>query len=226
MIELVNDDEVAKRVGHKKYSIEQLIDKMQQWVKENGRIPIAVDFSGNPRYPSQDTYQKEFGSWNNALADAGLVIREKYSKRPTRDKLIEILQQWVKENGRIPVEQEFRNNPKYPSYGTYYNEFGSWNNALAHAELVIRQKNKIYSREQLIEIMQKWVKNKDRIPTRNEFVNNPDYPSFQTYVIEFGSWADALITAGFEPNDTTTMSRKAEIQTLQEFKTEGAIDLS
>lgn len=43
-LELVNNDEVKK----KKYSRKELIEKLQQWVKENGRIPKVEDFKNNP----------------------------------------------------------------------------------------------------------------------------------------------------------------------------------
>lgn len=71
--------------------------------------------------------------------------------------------------------------------------------------------------------MQEWIKENGKIPVRDDF----NSPSYVTYEREFGSWTDAIkIITGFESNDNSTRSRKAEIQTLSEFKTEGAVDLS
>lgn len=157
-----------------------------------------------------------------------ITTRRRYDKEILRDReqLIKKLQEWVNENGRIPKEFDLLHNPKYPSYVTYAKVFGSWDNALITAGIGIRQAKKKYTTKQLIEILQKWGKDNDKIPAIKDFDKNKNLPSFQTYTNEFGSWGNALTEAGFKPNDVKTRSRHGEVQTISEFKTVGAIDLS
>ena len=152
------------------------------------------------------------------------------TKKYTRSRLIEILQKWEKDNGKIPEEKDFTNKG-LPYYTTYVNEFGTWNKVLEAAGFETRGPNgrigyNKYTRKQLIEILQKWEKDNGKIPTEKDFRDNPKYPSFMTYINEFSSWNSALIIAGFKPDNEASRSREAELQTISEFKTEGAIDLS
>lgn len=109
----------------KKYNREELIEKIQQWERENGRPPTAKELENNPKYPSLSPYRREFGTLNNAIREAVLIP----GKFLTRKELIEKLQQWTRENGRPPVAKDFMNNHKYPSISKFLKEFGYWNNA-------------------------------------------------------------------------------------------------
>jgi len=148
-------------------------------------------------------------------------------KKYTREILIQRMQQFVKENGRSPKAEDFKNNPNYPSYTPYMKEFGTWNKALEASGLEVNLVQDYYNKEILIEKMLQWAREHDGIPPRQEdFEHNPKYPSTKPYVNEFGNWNNAKIAAGFEPYDEATKSRLGEVQTISEFKTEGAIDLS
>jgi len=108
-----------------------LLEIIRYFYYREGRIPLMVDFNNNPKYPSCTAYQRVFGSWNNAIREAGLQPRQKgggifYSD----EELLKTLIQFFEEKGRLPVEEDFVNNPKYPSHQTYYRRFGSWGNAL------------------------------------------------------------------------------------------------
>jgi len=66
----------------------------------------------------------------------------------TKESLIEDLQKFYKENGRIPKYKDFKNkNGEYCGVATYINNFGSWNNALKIAGFItykeIRDKCKL-----------------------------------------------------------------------------------
>lgn len=160
------------------------------------------------------------------IEEVARTIKVARSRKYTRQKLIENIQQWAKEHdGRIPRYQDFRNNQQFPSTQAYISEFGTWNNSLEAAELGVNKD--IYTIQQLIEKMQQWAKEHDELPpTTADFTNNPKYPSVLPYIKQFGSWNNAKMAAGFKPNDETTRSRQGELQTLSEFKTHNAVDLS
>lgn len=151
---------------------------------------------------------------------------EKRKKKYTRQELIEKIQQWTREHNGIPPKQEdFTNNPRYPGFVTIKREFETWNNGLEAAGFEVNVMTDC-SREKLIEKMKQFERENRRSPTERDFKNNPRYPSCMTYVNEFGSWIKALTAAGFKPNDKSTRGRLGEVQTLSEFKTGGAVDLS
>lgn len=55
-----------------KYTRIQLLSFLVQSYEKNGRIPIELDFNNSPKYPNFSTYIRHFGSWNNAIREAGL----------------------------------------------------------------------------------------------------------------------------------------------------------
>ena len=88
-------------------------------------------------------------------------------------------------------------------------------------------KKRFHTRKQLIEILQQWIKKNERIPSQSDFDKNPELPNYKTYTNEFDSWPNAIVAAGFKPNDTTvSRGRQGEMQTISEFKTECVVDLS
>ena len=75
---------------NRRYTRKELLDFMRQFYEENGRPPMKDDFTNNPEYPSAGTYQIVFGSWNNAIIEAGLYINEggiQYSEEELLDYL-------------------------------------------------------------------------------------------------------------------------------------------
>lgn len=155
----------------------------------------------------------------------------KRTKKYSRQQMIEKLQELEKEKGKIPEEKDLVNNPKYPSFGTYINEFVTWNNALIEAgfEPNKRGYDAYHTKETCIKDIQQWTNKHNGIPPiSTDFNDNPKYPSRSTIQKLFGTWNNAIIAAGFKPNklETTAKGRKGEIQTLSEFRTEGVIDLS
>ncbi len=63
---------IFEKLNTDKYTDEQLIDKLKEYVIKYGKVPTQIDIDKNPGYPSVGTYQRHFGSWNNALKAAGL----------------------------------------------------------------------------------------------------------------------------------------------------------
>lgn len=110
----------------------ELLNYLKDFYEKNGRVPVASDFKNNPEYPNVDTYRKRFGSWSKALILVGMDIYKKVRRNKiyTDDELLNYLKDFYEENGRIPVKNDFENNPGYPGFSTYQKRFGSWNKAL------------------------------------------------------------------------------------------------
>lgn len=104
-LELVDSNEVKKKCNVK-YKRELLIEKIQQFVKANGRLPTEYDFNKDPKYPHYATYQREFGSWNNALAMAGYKLNDHITR--ARQGEIQTISEF-KTEGMIDLSGQNRN---------------------------------------------------------------------------------------------------------------------
>ena len=56
------------------WSKDNILTKLKEFTLSNNRSPIALDFSNDINYPSHQTVVNHFGSWNQALLEAGLEI--------------------------------------------------------------------------------------------------------------------------------------------------------
>jgi len=109
---------------------EYLLEFLRQFHRKERRVPKEIDFRNNLKYPSSKTYQRVFGSWNNAIKLAGLEVNHpKKIRLYTDEELLKYLIQFYEENGRAPTEVDFIIGD-YPDPTTYKRRFGSWNNAL------------------------------------------------------------------------------------------------
>lgn len=110
-----------------------LLEFLRYFYYKEGRVPFLIDFDSNKNYPSPKVYMKVFGSWNNAIREAGLQPRSrggKNAKTCTDEELLKLLIQFYEEKGISPTVKDFNKDPKYPSYITYTRRFGSWQKAL------------------------------------------------------------------------------------------------
>ncbi len=57
----------------------------------------------------------------------------------------------------------------------------------------------VWSREKIIEAIQRWGAEHDDSPRTTDFNGAPDYPSLTTVIKYFGTWNNAIEAAGFEP---------------------------
>lgn len=65
----------------------------------------------------------------------GLAEEPFKKQRYTKKQVLEVIRQFYDDKGRIPTNDDFRLDSKYPSPSTVQNYFGSWNNAIKDAEL-------------------------------------------------------------------------------------------
>lgn len=122
----------------------------------------------------------------------------------TDNELLNLLKLFVEENERIPMQKDFDNDPRYPGSKTYYMHFGSWNNALILAGLSIRKRDnkKVYTEEELLNFLKTFYEKNNRVPTKDDFTNNSEYPNCGTYRKRFGSWNNALKQVGMDMDTT------------------------
>lgn len=187
-----------------KYTNDFLISELVRFNDENGRPPKAKDLEGNKKYPSRKTYEKYFGSFSEALIQAGFSIIGNRSKplpkgmnQFTKEEIKRCMDEFVRNYNRVPSLKEFESIPNYPIRSDFRRLFGGYNNALKefgyNVHCVIQ-----YTDKELKDAFLSFVDKHGRVPTIYEF-NNSEYPSFWCYQKRFGSWTNAIKQYGFNP---------------------------
>lgn len=125
----------------------EVLQSLRDWSTRFGEPPSQQDWKGwtagpsspwvreFPRWPSANSVRTHFGSWNAALAEAGLPLRRR--SRWTREDIIEALRRWPDEHdGRPPRYADLRaaeDRSEWPDPKTVATAFGSWASALEAA---------------------------------------------------------------------------------------------
>ena len=115
----------------KSYTKQELIDEIYRFISINGRQPLSSDMYANNGYITLDYYYATFGTWNQALVEAGLKPKKFHGY--TKEILIKCLQDFVNIYNKIPTCKDFRYNHDYPDPSIFKNHFGTWNNGLIEA---------------------------------------------------------------------------------------------
>lgn len=105
-------------------------------IKEDGKR-CGRSFHGKA-YAEKNINRDDTGKWicrtcYNKDYNDRLLKKLKEPPKPkgyTDKELLNYLIHFIKENRRVPVNNDFRNNPMYPSSETYRTHFGTWQNAL------------------------------------------------------------------------------------------------
>jgi hypothetical protein len=135
---------------------------------------------------------------------------------PSREQLVEDLQAFAAELGETPTRTEM--NDEGPHSSTpYYNEFGSWNDALEAAGLGTNHRNDVPD-EELIEALRELDEELDRTPHFEDMAERGGFAP-TTYVRRWGSWPEAKAAAGLDPATRTSrrVEREELIEALQEL---------
>ena len=136
-------------------------------------------------------------------------------KKYTKEKLILKLKDLYKKLNKTPTVKDLKKEKGFPSYVAFYTKFGSWNKALKNAGLKLNYKYKFYSKEELINLLVKFKKNKGFSPRTEDFKNDLNLPAPTTYFKRFGSWNNALEKAGLEINVKKGYTKEELILTLK-----------
>ena len=169
---------------------ETLIENLQQFAADCGETPSALQMDADGPHAAA-TYFDRFGSWNAALAAAELTpIRQ---ARVSDTDLLAALTELAETLERPPTTQEMADQGAYHP-ATYHSRFGSWNDALAEADLGTRDAYSQISDEALINELHRLQELFDRRPTTTDMAAAGAYSSM-TYRRRFGSWREALAVA-------------------------------
>lgn len=95
---------------------------------------VIVDIYGN--IINRMSIKEELKGLKSELSKEEIYDKEEYCNeflKCEKECLLEILRKFEREEGRPATENDFSNNPKYPSFAIYRRVFGSWNDAIIDA---------------------------------------------------------------------------------------------
>jgi hypothetical protein len=184
----------------------QMVLAIKKWARDNGRSPTLRELESVPGLPSPKTIYKYFGSYERALALAGLQPNRVFLR--DRVQMISEIKRVAKKIKSTPSEKAFlKHTILNKSVSAYRRMFGSWNQAIEAAGLEIKQVRIFNDKKFLIAQMKGLYKKLGHPPTAMDIYFDPDAPSRRAYVREFGSFDRALKAAGIPEYDISVWRR-------------------
>ncbi len=116
-------------------------------------------------------------------------------RKYTKEQLLFYLKRLASELKRSPTIKDINKSEECPSANTYLKRFNGWNNSLKIAGLKINVR-KSYDKKELIENLKQLAKELGRVPKPKDLKGKKWAASYATYRKYFGSWKEALKTAG------------------------------
>lgn len=191
-------------------SREETRGAIQDLAEELGRTPTGKEFDQHGEY-SKPLATKRFGSWNEALSEAGL---DPVQRRYTPDQLREAIQELADELEKTPTRTELKQH-KGIAQSAIDNHFGSWNGALRAAGFDPPHRKDIPT-EELITALQSLAESQDETPTQGDMVDHGPFSS-AVYKRRFGSWNEALGVAGITPTNHASIPDSVLLDSLRDL---------
>lgn len=191
-------------------SEEELLDELRMVADEVGGTPTHQDVNEHGAY-APIAYVDQFGSWLNAVTDAGLVDPDDDILRNVVDVALEI--------GYPPSPHEY-NGHDTAEHGVtkVCNEFGDWEAALDAAGFDnLDAGGNAASEVELLDNLSRFAIELGETPTQNDM--NSDGPhSSNTYNNRFDGWNNALRAIGLEPNRIRRREKTSDEELLNELR--------
>jgi hypothetical protein len=196
--------------GRLRWDRQPVIAALRHGAELEGRPPSTEAWLGGryargrwareyPRWPSTGVVNGLFGSWNAAMAAAGLPVTP---FGYTDEQVIDALRADARRLGRTPTIKDWSvRDVSVPGSGAVIRHFGSWNAGLRAAELPLTHEVGVWTRERVLVALRRDAARRGRSPVRGDWSKAArSRPSASTVAALFGSWNAALRAAGLDPN--------------------------
>jgi hypothetical protein len=169
-------------------SEEELLDVLHRLTDELGERPTADQMDEQGEY-WVSTYQDHFGSWTNAVEEAGYETPHPSRRVPT-ERLLDELKRIADDVGGRPTLRDMEAKGEYGPM-TFIRRYGSWNEALEAAGFEARTSHDSVSQEEMIEELHRLADALDKRPSMRDMNEHGKF-SPNTYHEKFGAWSTAL----------------------------------
>ena len=172
--------------------VDDLFEELQRLADELGERPTAEMMNTDGAYWAS-TYKRRFGSWNEALAEAGFEPADAWTTdQISEDELLEAIERLAGEVDGLPTFQQMDDRGAHAAR-TYVNRFGSWNEALEAAGFEPRPSGRVDD-EALLADLRRLRETLGQEPTSTDVREHGQY-GLATYQRRFGSWSAAVQAA-------------------------------
>ncbi|WP_080445624.1 homing endonuclease associated repeat-containing protein, partial [Clostridium botulinum] len=163
-------------------------------------------------------YYRRFKTLDNAMELINIDVKKNYkiknqkyskgrNKKYSKENLLNILTDYYNNVG-FPVQRNFKESNGLPSYTTYYNEFGSFKNAILISGIKIPKQRKHYfnreklSDKEMLDLLKyhtdKKLEKYITLLTNDDIDAIPNMPHSGTYCIRFGGIVEAYKNIGID----------------------------
>jgi len=197
-------NEAVKQCGFKVNEVYSKTDReyeREELVSELRRLSEEYREGGSPRYIDvvqhsdiqQRVFINEFGSWNKALKDSGFSVNIYFRNKK---EIKEEMKNLSSKLDKTPTAKQFYNETGIPD-ALVQEKFGKWNEFIEECGL---KKNMRYgiSKSKLLEEIKRLHDENDQVPTIDLLNKESEY-SVSPFERIFGSWNEAIKSAGLEP---------------------------
>jgi hypothetical protein len=201
------------------YSDDELLEAIHELAEEYGRPPSLQEITDETKH-GRKVFYSHFGSWRDALEEAGYESRPPQEK-VSKDNLVEELQRLGDELGKQPTLHEMNEHGEYWG-STYKNHFDSWAAAIEAAGFDPSVVSQPIERDALRAELDRLGEELGKRPTMKEMAEHGEYDP-TTYRRTFGSWLDALREVGYDPDPklsdagTPKLEKEILIEDLREL---------
>ena len=192
----------------------ELLTELRRLADRLGRTPSMTDAAERGEF-SPSTYQSRFGSWNDAVIEAGLHPNSVDDCRYSETELVAELRTVADELGKTPTKADMREHGAY-SPTTYVDRFGGWRDALAEADLSTDSRGTKIPRRELLAELETMAESLGRPPTSTEMDEDGVF-SASTYFRRFDTWAAAVDAADLDGTPGPGRPKISEQELLDEI---------
>ena len=200
---LVNiEQKFRRRKNHWSMTRERLIADLQELAGMLGRTPKRRELTNYPFMACVKLYSDFFGSWNNAVREAGLeTTRADRTDSCDRDELILQMKAFAEEIGHVPTTTEVEKAPGLPCKRIVKKVLGpSWREVLENCGFDTGERNwSCYGRKvtdtRIHEALEKYVALSSECVSKDgyaAFATEHDYPCVDSIIRYFGSFEKAM----------------------------------
>lgn len=180
----------------KKWSKEKIVLELKKIANEMHRTPRVVDLAQNERWDLVKAATRFFGTYTNAIKQSKLKPNLTYWSRSL---IIKELKKIYKQIGHTPTYRELRK-IRLDLQAAIERHFKKYNNAIISAGLPLN--NIRWSKSKVIKKLQQVARKLGRTPTERDLRALNFFDLFGATVVWFGSYNNAIISAGLKPNES------------------------
>ena len=203
---------MAMRVDEEKQK-EKIKIQMSAFLKKYKRRPRKEEYYNKYNLSCPRTIKKYYGSIDNLFRECGehvpITIKE-----VTREDIIRQINDFYKREGRVPVKEEFILSNDLPTISHIKKYFSGITEAKIASGFNVSDRTKENTEEEVIEAIQKFYEENERLPNKNEIKAQYGFPSINKVKALFGSLRFAYETAGYKTSFRENKYEKVEVENL------------